>query len=141
MVTVKISELLDAFEFASFNGPIESKVFIDRETGLCHFIAEGIEPDDELPADIEDSDRYLAVPQKNDLDLGQKLNMSFVERFLPKEYDAVVAIFHKRGAYRRFKELLEHRDVLEAWYKFEAEAIEQALKRWCQDHEIQLCFP
>jgi hypothetical protein len=140
MVTVKFSELLDAFEFASFNGPVENRVFIDRETGAFHFISDEIEFDEEVPADIEDSDRYLAVPHKNDLDLGRRLAMSFVEQFLRNDYDAVEAIFHKRGAYGRFKDLLDRHGVLDAWYKFETEATEQALKRWCQDKEIQLSF-
>ena len=49
-----------------------------------------------MPADIEDSDRYLAVPHKNDLDLGRRRAISFVEQLLPNEYDTVVANFHKR---------------------------------------------
>ena len=140
MVTVKFSELLDALGFASFSGPFESRAFIDLETGSLHFISDGTELDEEIPEDIEDSNRYLAVPHKNDLDLGRRLAISFVEQFLPNEYDRVVGYFHKRGAYSRFKDLLEHRGVLEAWYKFETEATEQALKQWCQEHEIQLSF-
>ena len=96
MVTVKFSELLDALEFASFNGPIENRAFIDRETGSIHFISDEIEFDEDVPADIEDSDRYLAVPHKNDLDLGRRRAISFVEQLLPNEYDTVVANFHKR---------------------------------------------
>jgi hypothetical protein len=138
MVTVKFSELLDALEFASFNGPIENSAFIDRETGSCHYVSDEIELDDELPPDIEDSDRYLAVPRKNELDLGRRLAVSFADQFLPNDYDTVVAMFHRRGAYGRFRNLIERRDVLEAWYKFEADATEQALKRWCQGHGIQL---
>ena len=138
MVTFKFSELLDALEFASFNGPIENRAFIDRETGAVYFISDEIEFDKEVPADIDDSVRYSAVPHKNALDLGRRLAISFVEQFLPNEYDTVVANFHKRGAYGKFKDLLAHRGVLEAWYKFEAEATEQGLKHWCQGHDIQL---
>ena len=138
MVTVKFSELLDALEFASFNGPIENRAFIDRETGAVYFISDEIEFDEEVPADIDESDRYLAVPHKNDLDLGRRLAISFVEQFLPNEYDTVVANFHKRGAYGKFKGLLDRHSVLEAWYKFETEATGQALKQWCQGHDIQL---
>ena len=140
MVTVKLSELLDALEFASFNGPIENRAFIDRETGAFYFVSDEIEFDEEIPADIEDSDRYLAVPHKNDLDLGRRLAIAFVEQFLPNEYDTVVANFQKRGAYGRFKGLLDHHGVLDAWYKFETEATEQALKRWCKGHDIQVSF-
>jgi hypothetical protein len=77
MAAVKFSDLLDALEFASFNGPVENSAFIDRETGVCHYVSDEIELDDELPDDLEDSDRYLAVPNKNDLDLGRRLAISF----------------------------------------------------------------
>ena len=140
MATVKFSELLDAFDFASFGGPYESRAFVNLDTGALHCISDGVEFDEEVPEDLEASDRYLPIPHKNDLDLGRELAISFVEQHLPIEYDRVVGYFHKRGAYSRFKDLLEHRGVLEAWYGFEKEATERALKQWCEEHEIQLSF-
>lgn len=59
---------------------------------------------------------------------------------LPDDYDKVADSFHKRGAYGRFKDLLDRRSVREAWYAFEAEATELALKQWCEEHGIQLSF-
>jgi len=140
MVTVSFSELLVAFEFASFGGPYESRAFVNLDTGSLHCISDGIELEEEIPEDIDISDRYLALPHKNDLDLGRELAISFVEQNLPSEYDRVVGYFHKRGAYSRFKDLLERRGILEAWFTFEREATEKALKQWCEEHEIQLSF-
>jgi hypothetical protein len=140
MVTVSFSELLDAFEFASSGGPYENRAFVSLDTGSLHCISDEIELEEELPEDIDTSDRYLALPHKNDLDLGRRLAISFVKQNLPDEYDRVIGYFHKRGAYGRFKDLLEHRDVLETWYAFEKEATEQALKQWCEENEIQLSF-
>jgi hypothetical protein len=57
---------------------------------------------------------------------------------LPHQYDRAADIFHSRGAYRRFKELLAAENLLEQWYAFEAEATEQALKQWCQENNIRL---
>ena len=140
MVTVKFSELLEVFEFANFGGPYESRAFVNLDTGSLHYISDGIELDEELPQDLDASDRYLGVPHKNDLDLGRKLAISFVEQHLPAEYDRVVGYFHKRGAYSRFKDLLADCGVLDAWYAFENEATARALKQWCEEHEIQLSF-
>ena len=42
------------------------------------------------------------------------------------------------SAYSRFKQLLESGGVLEAWYLFEANAVEAALRQWCEDNSIQL---
>jgi hypothetical protein len=140
MVTIKFLEFLDAFDFASYSGPGESRAFINLDTGALHCISDAIEPEEELPEDLDSSDRYLALPHKNDLDLGRQLALSFTEQYLANEYDRVVGYFHKRGAYSRFKDLLEHRGVLETWYTYEKLATERALRQWCADHEIQLSF-
>ena len=47
MVTVKWSELLDAFEFASFGAPGESRAFVNLDTGSLHCTADGIELEEE----------------------------------------------------------------------------------------------
>ena len=138
MVSVKWSEFLDAFEFASYGGPYESRAFINLDTGLLYCISDAMELEEVAPEDLETSDRYLALPHKNDLDLGRELALSFIEQHLPREFDRVAGYFHKRGAYSRFKDLLEDRSVLEDWYAFEKQATERALRRWCNEHEIQL---
>ena len=101
MVTVSFSELLDAFEFAGFGGPYESRAFVNLDASPLHCISDGIELEEQVPEGIDLSDRYLAVPHKNDLDLGRELAMSFVEQNLPSEYDRVVGYFHNRGVYSR----------------------------------------
>lgn len=138
MVSVKWSELIEAFEFASFGGPYESRAFVNLDTGSLHCISDTIDLDEETPEDLETSDRYLALPHKNDLDLGRKLALSFTEQRLPREFDRVVGYFRKRGAYGRFKELLDDRGVLEDWYAFEKDATEQALRQWCDEHDIDI---
>ena len=47
------------------------------------------------------------------------------------------AFFGSRGAYARFKQLLESEGVLEKWSKFEADSVEQALRDWCAENDIQ----
>jgi len=56
--------------------------------------------------DLETFDRCIAVPHKNDLDLGRSLALRFVDQQLPDRSAAVRAIFQQRGAYARFKDLL-----------------------------------
>ena len=107
-------------------------------TGSLHCIADGVELEEEIPADLESSDRYLALPHRNDLDLGKRLALSFAEQRLPSDFHRVKGYFHKRGAYSRFKELLDSRGVLEEWYAFENDATERALRQWCDEHEIRI---
>lgn len=138
MVSVKWSELLDAFEFTSFADLGERSAFVDLDTGALHCVSEEVDTDEETPADLESSDRYLALPAKNELGLGKELALSFIEQQLPGELDRVAVYFHKRGAYGRFKDLLEQRAVLELWFAFENEATERALREWCAEHELTL---
>ena len=138
MVTVLLSDLLDAFEFANSGVPYESSAFINLDTGAIHYTSDMIELEEELPEDLETSDRYLALPCKNELDLGRELALSFVEQELPNEYERAVGFFRSKGAYGRFKNLLESCGVIEKWYAFEAQATEAGLREWCQEHGIQL---
>lgn len=59
MVTVSFSELLDAFEFASFGGPYESRAYVNLDTGSLHCVSDGIELEEDMPEDIDISDRYV----------------------------------------------------------------------------------
>jgi hypothetical protein len=85
--------------------------------------------DDELPEDIGTSDRDVSIPHKNDLDLGRRLALAFVARALPDDYEMARQFFQRRGAYSRFKDLLNRRSVLEAWHHFEEQATNEALRR------------
>ena len=136
VTTVRFSELLDAFEFVNFGGPIEHSAYIDPYAGKIYCVSSEIEIEDEVPDDLESSDQYIAIPHKNDLDLGRNLALSFVDKAVPAEYETVAGYFRKRGAYRRFKDFLNARDLLERWYAFEASETEKALRTWCTDNDI-----
>ncbi|WP_353817004.1 hypothetical protein [Mesorhizobium sp.] len=60
---------------------------------------------EELPDDVEDSERYIAIPDKRELDLGKPLVLTFARHHLPDDYDKVREIFSRAGAYARFKDL------------------------------------
>ena len=68
-VSVNAEELRTAFEFVSFGAPLEPSSYICVDTGkiYCHSVSVGLEEEEDLPEDLETSDRYIAVPHKNDL--------------------------------------------------------------------------
>lgn len=136
MVTVNSSELLDAFEFSCAGEMFGSQAVLNTETGEFIYMSDDL--DEPLPDDIEDAVKYLRLPPKNDLDLGRRLVLSFVDHHLPDDYDRVFDYFSQRSAYRRFKGLLEQRDMLDAWHKFENRATEHALRLWCEEHGVQV---
>ncbi len=132
------ADLLDAFEWVSATADAENSAYLCRATGVMYFASSAMELDDELPDDIDDGSLYIAVPHKVDLDLGKSLAIKFTAEHLPDDYNHVCGFFRQRGAYRRFKELLERRDSLDAWYGYEAKAIEQALREWSRENRITL---
>jgi hypothetical protein len=135
---VKLSELLDAFDWVSASGIFENQAYIHRESGKVYWSSSTHEVEEELPEDIEDRTLYVAVPHKNEFDLGRSLALRFVEEQLPGSYDLVDGYFHKKGAYSRFKDLLERQGRLEAWYQYEAGAVERALRKWGEENGLQV---
>lgn len=136
---MKYEDLSAAFDFVSFGAPFEHRAFVSRDTGAVYWISEANPSDDQdVPDDLETSDRYIAIPHKNDLDLGNQLALRFAEEQLSHRFAAIQAFFRHRGAYARFKELLSSEDCLDKWYAYEAEATDQALRAWCTANEIQL---
>jgi len=137
MVAVRFDDLLLAFEFVSGGPPMEHNAYVFIDTGRIYWTSDLDSMEGEIPDDLETSDRYIAIPHKNDLDLGRNLALRFVEQELPERYGRAEAFFRSRGAYARFKQLLESEGVLEKWYKFEAELVEKALRGWCAENGIQ----
>lgn len=127
----------DAFHFVSSAAYGEHIAVVSRTTGEAYFASVVIDLD-ELPDDVDESDDYLGIPHKNDLDLGKPLVMEFVRQRLPEKISRVYAIFKRRGAYGHFKELLAENNLLEEWYAFENERTKEALLEWCKENGVDL---
>jgi hypothetical protein len=138
-VSVNATDLRTTFEFVSAGAPFEHNAYICLDTGKIYWqsISAGLEEEVALPEDLETSDRYIAVPHKNDLSLGRRLALAFVAQELPDDYDTVAGFFRRRGAYGRFKKLLHARSMLQPWYVFEDRAMEKALLAWCEETGIR----
>ncbi|MGY0571551.1 hypothetical protein ACTGJ9_011225 [Bradyrhizobium sp. RDM12] len=139
---VKFDEIAEAFEFANTGGDMgEFRAFVCKRTGTIHYqtdFPDTAELLDELPEDIEDGRKYVALPDKRDLDLGEPLVLEFAREFLPDDFDEARYFFNKRGAYHKFKALLARRGALDRWHSFEAKATERALREWCARHSIEI---
>jgi len=138
---VSFEEILNAFEFVSAGNLGEHQAFLCIQSGKIYWhsdLSDLDEPDDELPEDVEDDDKYLEIPDKRELDLGKPLALDFARQVLPGDFDEVRRMFRRRGAYASFKHLLTRRHVLEQWYDFEQKATERALREWCELNSIVL---
>lgn len=139
-MAVNFSDLQLAFEFVSSGGMGENEAYLDRQSGKIHWHSEFGDNDDKLPDDIDD-EKYIPIPDRKELDLGNALILDFTREFLPDDYDEVRQIFNRRGAYRRFKDFLGRRGALEQWYDFSNKAEEAALREWCAVNGIDAAGP
>jgi hypothetical protein len=137
-VSVDWTELLDTFEFVSLGQPHEHEAVLCRKTGKFLWQTDVEEDIEAWPDDADDEEKYLSIPHKKELDLGTPLVFAFAREFLPDELDEIQRIFHKRGAYARFRDLLQRKKALDRWYDFEAKTTEAALREWCDLNEIAI---
>jgi hypothetical protein len=135
---IKFSDLVDAYDWVSAGAPFENAAYLDKVTGAVYLSSELVDVDSELPEDYEDESKYISVPHKFDLDLGKSLALQFIEEMLPDKSDQAHAFFRKRGAYSRFKDLLEREGLLDDWYKYEEEAIKSALYEWAEENDLEV---
>ena len=134
---IKFKDIMDSFDFVSFGQMFEHQAFLDKETGKIYWKSEFVDNEEELPEDF-DAEKYIAIPHKNELSLGKGLVLDFAYEYLPDEVQEIEFIFRRKGAYAKFKALLERKGFIEKWHEFEAEAQEKALREWCKEHEIKI---
>lgn len=141
-MSTSFKDILEAFEFVGMSGSLgENLAFLCRRTSKIYWHSEFsdvAELYDELPDDIDDEQKYIAIPHKRDLDLGKPLTLDFARECLPDDFDEVRYIFSRKGAYRKFRALLIRRNALDRWYEFESKATERALRNWCGLNSIRL---
>jgi len=134
---IKFSNIEDGYLFVSMAQEFSNQAILCKETGEIFYASE-YDDEDEIPEDVYKNDECIEIPGKNELDLGKNLVFEFVEENLPEMYERVRQIFRKRGAYARYKDLLDEKGLLQRWYDFENDRQTQALQEWCADNEIEL---
>jgi hypothetical protein len=140
-VPASFQDILLAFEFVASSSDGLHQAILCRRTGKIYSHSEFSdleEFNDELPDDVEDDDKYIAIPDKRELDLGKPLALDFAREVLPDDFDEVRYMFSRRGAYKKFRTLLIRRNALDRWYDFESKATEQALREWCELNSIEV---
>jgi hypothetical protein len=138
VAAVDFDDLLTAFEFVGSAAPGENNAYISLDTGEIHWTSELCALDEEVPEDLDTSDRYVLLPHKTELELGKPLALRFAASESPECYERVAGFFRRKGAYAQFKAFLASEEALERWYSYEAAATERALREWCMEHGIPL---
>ena len=138
MVSVKYSDLDMAVDFVSSGALLDACAYICRETGKIWYKSDDSFEEEELPDNIGDSNKYAVIPDKRDFGLGKPLVLSFASQKLPSQYEKIDSIFHRSGAYSRFKDLLHDHGILDAWYKYEETATQEALCAWAKEEGFEV---
>jgi hypothetical protein len=136
-MAISFDDIENAFLFVSTDQKFMHNAYLCKETGQIFYTSE-LGDSDELPEDIDVTEKYVTIPHKNDLELGKSLVFEFTLEYIPEELDRIYAYFSSRGAYSRYKDFLNERGLLDKWYKFEDERTKAAIKEWCQDNSIEI---
>jgi hypothetical protein len=72
-VPVKLSELRDAFDYVSMGMELEARAYIGLDIGQVYLHGDGMPEAEGTPEEVEESGRFVPVPDKYDLDLGKPL--------------------------------------------------------------------
>jgi len=135
---IKFRDIEDAFFFVSMGEMYMNSAILCVETGQIFYISD-FGDSDKLPEDIDDdSDKYIDIPHKNELNLGKPLVLEFSAIYLSDNLEKINLFFHKKGAYSKFKNLLAAKGLLDKWYAFEEAEQNKALIEWCKDNDIVL---
>ena len=133
---IKFSDIEDAFFFVSMGEMYMNSAILCIETGQIFYNSD-FGDSDELPEYIDDDpDKYIEIPHKNELNLGKPLVLEFSAMYLSDNLEKVNSFFLKKGAYSKFKNLLESKGLLDKWYQFEEEEQNKALREWLNENDI-----
>ena len=135
---ISLSDLVDAYLWASATGPYENAAYVTLASGRIWLVSDFDDAGEEPPEDVEDESLHARVPTQAELDLGRTLALRFAQERLPERHEEVRRIFAGAGAYGRFKSLLDAGGHLEAWYAYETQGVEHALRRWAARNGIEL---
>ena len=82
-MAISFSDIEDAFFFVSMDQQYMHNAYLCKETGETFYTSEAGDSD-ELPEDIDDPEKYIAIPHKNELDLGKHLSLNLHQHIYPK---------------------------------------------------------
>ncbi len=132
-------DIINALSFVSSDSYGMNRALLCLDSGKMYFHSEIGDPEnDELYEERFDCSNFIEIPHKNDLGLGVDLVIEFAQERMPGDIDRIISFFGSRGAYRRFRDLLEHRGLLQCWYDFEKERDKEAPRKWIDLHKIEL---
>jgi hypothetical protein len=147
-VVLSLRDIVEAIELQSNEGA----VYLNPETGEIvqvsedeiALVEEGVS-DDDLPQwqretmpkirEALESDRFLVLPDRFEVH-----EWAIMERFSQEQDErtrhVLLGAIHGSGAFRHFRGAVERLGLLDAWYRYREEAIQQIARDWLEEHKL-----
>ena len=100
-VPVSLKEILEASEFVCAASGGEHQAFLCKQSGKLYCHSELCDDLDILPDDIGDSEKFLQIPDKRELDLGKPLALDFAPPIPARRLRRRSTIFQQKGRLRQ----------------------------------------
>lgn len=82
-----------------------------------------------------ESDRFLILPDRREVH-----EWAIMERFSHEQNDGarkvLLSAIHGSGAFRHFRGAVERLGLLDAWYRYRDDAIQQIARDWLEEHKL-----
>ena len=131
---VKLSDIIDAIEMMDQY----SEYFLDKETGEIEWVSDMTMTQEEQEEiyDRLDVHGFYRLPTSFDI-RDYDIMENFVNTLSGSTYDRLASAMHGKGAFRRFKDTVNHLVIAQEWYDFQAAAYKQKAARWCEENGIE----
>jgi hypothetical protein len=152
-VKIKLSEIVESMDCQSD----EITAYLNRENGKIEVVPD--EPTDAIEdgEEQEDANEFLAtggeeacivreiIQGKNWIPLPSKFDIhdyQIMEDFClsqkdPTQRDRLLNAIQGRGAFARFKGIVQQLGLLEKWYEFKKTEYSEIAKQWCEQNGVE----
>ena len=116
----------------------EDCFYYNKITGeLEYFNREQENPNDLDIDEIDEDENVVALPSKYSIDdYGIMKDFMFAQKD-KKIHDAIYDSIHQKGAFRKFRQVVEQYGILQKWYEFKDKEYEDIVKEWCEKNGLE----
>ena len=100
---VSLKDIREAFEFVCAGGGGEHQAFLCKQSGKLYCHSDLCDDLDILPNDIDDTEKFLQIPDKKELDLGKPLALDFRPPIPARRLRRRSTIFQQKGRLRQIQ--------------------------------------
>ena len=85
---------------------------------------------------LENQDDYIPLPEKYDFNEYRIIEKFIVSVATSKQSEMLSQSIHGKGAFRRFKTVLEKLGLVDEWYKYRGQKLRGFVEFWCKENKI-----